>query len=84
MRFRPYSVDDRLPDFLRFLGEVFFRLCEAAFSSAFANADASDLLVDMPDSVALVESGRSLRSDGYALISAGRQLPEAAKIKRFL
>jgi len=57
--FRPYSVDDRLPDFLRFLCEVFFRLCKAAFSSAFANADTSDLFVDMPDSVALVESGRT-------------------------
>ncbi len=55
--FRSYSIDDRLPDFPRFPGEIFFRLCEAAFSSAFANADASDLLVDMPDSVARVESG---------------------------
>jgi len=52
--FRPYSVDDRLPDFLRFLGEVLFRPCEVALSSAFANADTPDLLVDVPDSTALV------------------------------
>ena len=38
---RPYAIDDRLPDFLRFLCEVFFRLCEAVFSSAIANADTS-------------------------------------------
>jgi len=29
--FRPYSVDDRLPDFLRSLCEVLFRLCEIAY-----------------------------------------------------
>jgi len=53
--FRPYPVDIRLPDFLRLLGEVFFRLCEVAFSSAFAYTDISGLFVDVLDPVALVE-----------------------------
>src|ERR1700690_98697 len=56
---RPYSVNYRLPDFFKLPCLVLLRFCEATFTSALANASASVLLVDMPDSIALVESGRS-------------------------
>jgi hypothetical protein len=42
--FRSYTKDSRLSYLLYFLREVFFRLCEFTFSSAFANASASDYL----------------------------------------
>jgi hypothetical protein len=57
-----YSIDCLLADYLGLPGKVFFRPSEVAFSSAFAKAATSDLLVDMPDPTTFVESWRSLAS----------------------
>ena len=53
---RSNAVEVRLANVVHSLGEVLLRFREATRSSAFANADSSVLLVDVPDPTAIGET----------------------------
>ncbi len=53
---RAKAVKHRLANLIHPLGEMLLRLREATCSSAFANADSSVLLVDVPDPTAIRET----------------------------
>jgi hypothetical protein len=53
---RSQTVELRLADIVHPLGKVLFGFRQTACSSALANADASVLLVDVPDPAAIGET----------------------------
>ena len=65
--FWPNPVNQRLSNRFDTLREQRYRFREVTCSSALPNADASELLVDMPNPTAFCETRRFLVSHGFFL-----------------